>query len=268
MFRLFRSIRQQLLLRRPEGYEGHVLEGRVSRYFGYAFGEIVLIVVGILLALQVSEWNQSRKDRTEERLIISNLHGEFLHNKKIFSEVSKQLIAGKESNIQLMELMNKNSNDLADYDLFYLLYQSIDHFHFTPSNNVASEILQSGKLGLLKDEALKNSLRDWERVLENNLTSFNIHANYKDDQLIPYLMDHIALKNVDAHSFLNWEKPSEFEPGVYEIFKDRKFENLTDNLLYCIILRENDFDEIEQTIDAILELTTPETSSSPSSTPS
>ena len=258
MLRLFRHIRQRLFLRRPEGYEGHVLEGRVSRYFGYAIGEIVLIVVGILLALQVSEWNQSRKDRTEERLIISNLHGEFLHNKKIFSEVSAQLIAGKESNIQLMELMNKDTNDLADFDLFYLLYQSIDHFHFTPSNNVASEILQSGKLGLLRDEALKNSLRDWERVLESNRTAFNIHAKFQDENLIPYLMDHIALKNVDAHSFLKWEKPSEFEPGIYEIFKDRKFENLIDNLLYCIILRENAFDEIEQTIEEVLELTPPE----------
>ena len=195
---------------------------------------------------------------------MSNYNCRPLERLKKLGLLNEQLIAAKEGNIQLMELMNKGSNDLADFDLFYLIYQSIDHFHFTPSNNVASEILQSGKLGLLRDEALKNSLRDWERVLENNLTAFNIYAKYKDENLIPYLMDHIALKNVDAHSFLKWEKPSEFEPGVYSIFKDRKFENLIDNLLYCIILRANEFEEIEQTIEDVLELTAPESPSSPS----
>ena len=233
----------------------------MSRYLGYAFGEIVLIMAGILLALQVSERNQARKDRAEEQLIISNLHSEFLQNKEIFRDVRAQLVAGKESSIQLMELMNKDPKDLLVFDLFYLLYQAIDHFHFNPSNNVVSEVLQSGKLGLLRDEALKNSLRDWERVLENNLTAFDIYAKYKDENVLPYLMDHIALKNVDAHSILKWEKPSEFEPGVVEIFKDRKFENLIDNLLYCIILRENEFDEIEQTIEDVLELTTLESPS-------
>ena len=247
---IFRKLRQGLFK-----------EGNVSRYLGYAAGEIVLIVVGILLALQISEWNQSRKDRAEERLVISNLHSEFLQNKEIFREVRAQLAAGKESNIQLMELMNKNADDLTDFDLFYLLYQAIDHFHFAPSNNVVSEILQSGKLGLLQDDGLKTSLRDWERVLEDNLTAFNIYAKYKDENVIPYLMDHIALKNVDMHSFLKWEKPSEFEPGVVEIFRDRKFENLIDNLLYCIILREKEFDEIEQTIEDVLELTTLESPS-------
>lgn len=50
MFKFFRQIRQNL-----------INEGKTSKYFRYAFGEIVLIVVGILIAVQISDWNENRK---------------------------------------------------------------------------------------------------------------------------------------------------------------------------------------------------------------
>ena len=62
MFRFFRHIRQNLFL-----------EGRVSRYLGYAVGEITLIVVGILLAVQISVWNQAVEDREEETYYLRQL---------------------------------------------------------------------------------------------------------------------------------------------------------------------------------------------------
>ena len=60
------------------------LPGKVRTYLAYAVGEIVLIVVGILLAVQISESNQARKDREEEQRILQDLTEElqfyrFLH---------------------------------------------------------------------------------------------------------------------------------------------------------------------------------------------
>ena len=52
------------------------LRKRSGQYFVYALGEIVLIVAGILIALQISEWNQERKDRAEERVMLSRLNEE------------------------------------------------------------------------------------------------------------------------------------------------------------------------------------------------
>ena len=48
MIKIFRTIRQRMLT-----------ENRFSRYFIYAIGEIVLVVVGILIALQVNNWNNA-----------------------------------------------------------------------------------------------------------------------------------------------------------------------------------------------------------------
>ena len=60
MFRFFSSIRQNLLS-----------QGKVSRYLGYAIGEIILIMIGIFLALQLNNWNEERKVRAQEKVILA-----------------------------------------------------------------------------------------------------------------------------------------------------------------------------------------------------
>ena len=67
MIRLFRKIRHQLLS-----------EDRYSVYLLYASGEIVLVVVGILFALQIDNWNENRNIRKTEQLLLSNLKLEII----------------------------------------------------------------------------------------------------------------------------------------------------------------------------------------------
>ena len=62
MPRIFNSIRQRLLK-----------QDRFTRYLVYAIGEIVLVVIGILIALQVNQWNAERKDRGHERLLLEQI---------------------------------------------------------------------------------------------------------------------------------------------------------------------------------------------------
>jgi hypothetical protein len=57
MVSFFRKIRQQLLSHLPAGKAGN----RVTRYLVYAFGEIFLVVIGMLIALQVNNWNEGKK---------------------------------------------------------------------------------------------------------------------------------------------------------------------------------------------------------------
>jgi hypothetical protein len=62
MINLFRHIRQRLLK-----------EGKVTRYMAYAIGEIVLVVIGILIALQVNNWNQVRHQKASESIYLTQL---------------------------------------------------------------------------------------------------------------------------------------------------------------------------------------------------
>jgi hypothetical protein len=62
MIKFFRKIRQNL-----------IMENKTGKYFKYAIGEIVLVVIGILIALQINNWNEQRKDNRNLHAIYSNL---------------------------------------------------------------------------------------------------------------------------------------------------------------------------------------------------
>ena len=75
MLTFFRRIRKGLLG-----------DGATSKYLVYAIGEILLVMIGILLALQVNNWNEWRKDRLEERLLLFDLAVNLERNISMFGE--------------------------------------------------------------------------------------------------------------------------------------------------------------------------------------
>ena len=69
MIKFFRSIRKKLLS-----------ENRFSKYLLYAIGEIILVMIGILLALQVNNWNNERIEQAKEQVLLKNLQVDFKNN--------------------------------------------------------------------------------------------------------------------------------------------------------------------------------------------
>ena len=69
MIKFFRKIRQNLLI-----------ENKTGAYFKYAIGEIILVVIGILIALQINHWNENRKENSSLQILTENLNNEFEKN--------------------------------------------------------------------------------------------------------------------------------------------------------------------------------------------
>ncbi len=69
MIKFFRKIRQRLLT-----------ENKFSKYLIYAIGEIVLVVIGILIALQINNLNEQRKDKIKEQVILKHLKEDYQVN--------------------------------------------------------------------------------------------------------------------------------------------------------------------------------------------
>lgn len=241
MLRFFRNIRQKL-----------ASENKVTAYLRYAIGEILLVVIGILIALQINNWNEHRKNSTIEKEIISNLHDEFLQNKLVLKDVREVLNKSEQSCYRLMNLMNKERNYLSKYNIDSLLYWTFEFTSFSPSNNVFTEVLQSGRLGLIKNKDLINSLFDFQRMLDNNEKTFFIYQKFIEEQIMPYLNDNISFKNLDKYGPMQWKHPTEFKTDYSVIFSDRKFENLIDNQLYHLSLLKDEHRLIELTMDEII----------------
>ena len=145
MIKFFRKIRQNLLS-----------ENKFSKYLIYAVGEIVLVVIGILIALQINNWNQERIQKLEEQTIVKNIHTEYLQNKTILKKRIEEAELCEAALKQLMNIMGKDEDYLRKQNVDSLLFYAFDPPIFRPSENTISGLIQSGRLDLLKNKELVN----------------------------------------------------------------------------------------------------------------
>jgi len=146
MIKFFRKIRYNLMEKNKTGI-----------YLKYAIGEIVLVMVGILLALQVNNWNESRKDNTKEQQILSQLKEEYevnllqleqkiTHRKKMIEAATKVL--------QYIDEPLNVSNDS--------LLSKLSIFIGTPTiEPIENNLINSGDILLIKNEKLNQLLTLW-----------------------------------------------------------------------------------------------------------
>ncbi len=134
--------------------------GSTRRYLLYAIGEIALVVIGILIALQINNWNEARKNRLVEQNLyenlLTNLQGDSLDLVRVLNRVN----GGTESQKIIIEntyesLINKYSIDEIRLILHRITNVGISFF---PRYNAYNQITNNGFLPLLKSEKIRNSL--------------------------------------------------------------------------------------------------------------
>lgn len=176
MIKFFRRIRQNLLM-----------ENKTGKYFKYAIGEIVLVMIGILLALQVSNWNQDRKDRISERELLDNIHRDFVQNKIQFDTVKAinyRNLASLNSQISLFPI-ERDSAKIAAFQS-YLPKQEIS---YNPYSSSIKSVIYSNSLELIQDKELRKYLVSWEDVLLDYQEEEIAYFKFMNEQFWPYVRE-------------------------------------------------------------------------------
>jgi Family of unknown function (DUF6090) len=244
MIKFFRRIRQRL-----------VTENKFSKYLLYAIGEIFLVVIGILIALQINNWNQERQLKAEEKVILKNIHTEFLENKKALKTGIEENYEGTNASITLLNLVGQNREHIQQHNLDSLLFVTLETGSFRPSENTIFDLLQSGKLKLLQNENLKNLLYTWTRNLKRTDVSLSRAEIKIDNELIPYLSKYYSMKDIDRYGMLEWENKTLLTIDKLYIFEDIQFENIMDDYLYRVKSAGNNLKQLQVIIDRIIEET-------------
>jgi hypothetical protein len=147
MLKLFRNIRRNLLN-----------EGKTTKYFKYAIGEIILVVIGILIALQINEWNENRKTQNKSFNYLQRLQGDlntsitradyFMNDTRRKQEYAAIVLDALESQELLASQKEIFEKYLKEYYQFQILI---------PEINTINEMTSSGDLGLIKNQWLRSS---------------------------------------------------------------------------------------------------------------
>jgi|TARA_R110000737_G_scaffold348572_1_gene382721 hypothetical protein len=171
MIKFFRKIRKKLLADLPDGKAGNPPNGRTGKfgsYLIYAFGEIILVVIGILIALSVNNWNQEKKDRKTGEEYLARIHRDLVQDttnfrrilisNKILREDIKGLLvsiyAGVD-NIKQVQEMSKTFDDALDQV-------------FITNDNTYKGMASSGALNLIHNMELKDEIVDLYSEYEQN----------------------------------------------------------------------------------------------------
>jgi len=167
MIRLFRRVRNKLLSEKNYGI-----------YVLYATGEIVLVMVGILLALQIDNWNEDRKDRRIEVQYMERLLHD-LENDTIYFE-SQILICERAKNHLdsfLIEMYKapENPNDVRRI-MKHGAFQTDD---LTLKNSTYRELISTGSMNIFTDQKVKAAIMDYYHLGEDitsQIKEFNLFS--------------------------------------------------------------------------------------------
>lgn len=193
MIKFFRHIRQRLLA-----------ENRVSKYMVYAVGEIVLVVIGILIALGINNWNQDRKDRIKEgnyvELLIRDLSSDAVSLNELIG-LSDQSVAAK----NLVLAYQEGSIDRPDSLSTHFIRATFNGItSFVPNTSAIREIQSAGGLALLKNDAVREQIlrlyNEYERMEKN------VGNNYLQNRQV---MRDLIYAKANGNLFLNNEEVSD-----------------------------------------------------------
>ncbi len=185
MIKFFRDVRQKLLS-----------QGKTGKYFKYAIGEIILVVIGILIALQINNWNNQQQNIEKEQRILSSLHAEFSQNLEELRRDHILNIYSLNACVAILSLDKQGPVDPKKIDS--LIGKAYNYATFDARVGVITDIIASGNLELIRDENLRYVLNQWTAELNDYVEDVIIRRDYWVQNFGPLVDSFIPTRNSDA----------------------------------------------------------------------
>ena len=186
MIRFFRTLRQRLLA-----------ENRFRRYLMYALGEVLLVVIGILIALQVNNWNSDRLQKASSRRYLAKLTHELdlmvqdYNNRRPFVETSLQ--EAREA-LRYLESCGADSQHASAFNQTMVTHQTL--MKFTEIRNTYDEMIATGAFSGIDDTRVKSQV----------FRAYNILAAAQEQ--INYFRDEVGRASaiINSHVTFSFDK--------------------------------------------------------------
>jgi len=212
MLKFFRRIRQRLLS-----------ENQVTSYLLYAIGEIFLVVLGILIALQINNWNEERKDRLKEQGILKDLEVEFKANMSDLTRVTDQHIVIYSELKKIQELTNMGRYE--DPGLDSLMNSTMKWFSFTDRPGASTNLISSGNLNLISNDTLRDLITQWSGIVHDVMDDELFTASFMRESVVPFMIANypMAIQERQNNKFLE-SLGIKIDPLFEPVIPDSPFE--------------------------------------------
>ncbi len=239
MIRFFRNIRQRLLS-----------ENKFTRYLIYALGEIILVVIGILIALQINNWNENRKLAQQEKETIASLKLEFEKNLNSLSGDILSLQGVIQACNTLLEHTGPDYEFGTLPEVDSLVSMTSRMSVWDPSLYTLSNIKSSGKLSNLSNEELKILLIEWETFYTNLLDWGDFYVE-RGSHYFDYLLENSLNRNLFSGGPFRLDA-SKFDRTNEALLLKPDFENYITNRVFINGFMLSYYEEAKERITAMI----------------
>ena len=177
MIKFFRKIRQKLLS-----------ENRISKYLVYAIGEILLVVIGILIALAINNYNNNKKSEKELHQLLESVAVELKQNFDFFNKQAK--FQTKNINY-LKQISNRNYDKVDLANLFIQINKNPTHMN--PSISYKT-LIQLGKLNEIRDQQLIDQLNTYYNISCPEYSEFVSYHQKSVAEMEPIFLKTMTIK--------------------------------------------------------------------------
>ncbi len=224
MIKFFRRIRFDLLKKNKTG-----------KYLKYAVGEIVLVVIGIIIALQINNWNEQRIDSKEEQLVLLYLKEDFDFNYRTLDSLIAYQIAKKKLQLSILDYTGNKPKPKTEKEFNIMLEVSANLGEFYPRNGALNDLISSGKLKIIKNQKLRNSLSSWNPIVDQIKNREKIVVEVIND-IENLIQKKGSWLNVDAISNLESVSSNHFPKSGFDVdnrhlLNELEFENRIETVI-------------------------------------
>lgn len=233
---LFRKLRSQLFF-----------GSSFRRLLIYVVGETFLVVIGILLALQVNNWNQRRLDAKEEQTLLRALKKEMNDNLDQIHQVIAYNTRSERAAVSLLNIYNDGHRKVNSTDLDSLFAEVQWAWTFNPKLGILNSIRTNGKISLIQNHAIQSFVASFEEMTKDSYEESVITRSLIIDKYAMAVSKYISLNA--RVKYIGFDVvPSKFSSNYTGIFNDREIESM---LTYIYVWRKTEIEELDAIRDAL-----------------
>ena len=144
-----------------------VIEHVKQQHWTAVFLDFVIVVMGVFIGIQVANWNENRKAIADERIFVQRLHDDVVEAEAKSARLRERRFGQSKGIIDAMAVIfgETTRRDLSDEECLYVAF-SHDFAMTAPAIPSFNELLNSGRLDILRDRELKRDLASFQQSLE------------------------------------------------------------------------------------------------------
>ena len=237
-----------------------------GRYMRYAIGEVVLVVIGILIALSINNWNEERKDQLRLKNHYIELLNELKNDRNNLNGIIEVVRELNNQTFEISEFINTSKTKTDTTKIVVDLLDAERYAFFSVSKSAYTTLISSGDRQLIENSKLKNALSiyhdvtNWSWTAHNgNLKAVIERYSYEIHRFLPPLLfrDFYKstfsnnLKNETFNTFNSSKKPKiEWE----RLKNDEEFETILNQLIAYRVFQLNFYNALLENINDMIDL--------------